>query len=266
MKLAAVSHIVTRQLGLWMPNKVPLIFVIGYPKSGTTWVAQLVADYLRLPYPQHALLPITFRAVVHGHEQASKRFPTSLYVMRDGRDALVSQYFQFVRNISTGDHPPMSRRQRTYLSGLVNKKDVRTNLPRFIEKQMIRPAAGAVNWGRHVRSILEADFPGAALLRYEDLVQDGPTVLADAMAKLTGERLDMKRAGQTVDRFSFKRQANRPAGSEDRSSFLRKGQPGDWRNHFTLEAAKIFDRYCGQTLIKSGYEKDHTWVQQVAVR
>ncbi len=44
---------------------------------------------------------------------------------------------------------------------------------------------------------------------------------------------------------------------------LRKGQAGDWRNHFTREAAEIFDRYCGDMLISTGYEPDHEWVRRL---
>ncbi len=31
-------------------------------------------------------------------------------------------------------------------------------------------------------------------------------------------------------------------------------------NHFTREAAEIFDHYCGEMLITAGYERDHAWV------
>ena len=53
----------------------------------------------------------------------------------------------------------------------------------------------------------------------------------------------------------------RKAGEEDRSSFLRKGIAGDWKNHFNTEAVNIFDHYAGETLIKLGYEKNHDWVK-----
>jgi hypothetical protein len=42
---------------------------------------------------------------------------------------------------------------------------------------------------------------------------------------------------------------------------MRKGVIGDWRNHFTEEACKVFDQFAGNELIRLGYEKDHSWVQ-----
>lgn len=98
------------------------------------------------------------------------------------------------------------------------------------------------------------------MIRYEDLLEDGPNTLAQAMSKLTSKPANLERAQRSIDRFLFERQTGRSAGQEDRSAFLRKGQAGDWRNHFTSEAAKIFDKQCGDMLIQAGYESDHSWV------
>ena len=32
------------------PKRVPVTYVTGFPKSGTVWVTQLIADYLQLPF------------------------------------------------------------------------------------------------------------------------------------------------------------------------------------------------------------------------
>lgn len=262
IRLRALSHKVTWLLGTRFPKTIPLTFVVGYPKSGTTWVCQLVADYLMLPFPRYSILPIGCPAVVHGHELVRKSYPRGVYVVRDGRDVMVSAYFHFSRPIPEGDHPPMNRHQRGLFPGMVNKADVRTNLPAFIEGQMRHPHATAHNWARHVESYHDIDHPHFAMLRYEDLLADGPSALAEAMGRITGDEPDRERARTTVEKFSFARQAGRRAGQEDRSSFLRKGQAGDWVNYFSREAAEVFDQYCGQALIASGYEPDRSWVER----
>lgn len=40
---------------------------------------------------------------------------------------------------------------------------------------------------------------------------------------------------------------------------FRKGQIGDWRNHFTEEHKRIFKEVAGDVLIKMGYENNYDW-------
>ncbi len=62
-----------------------------------------------------------------------------------------------------------------------------------------------------------------------------------------------------VHALQFSRLARRPRGQEDPRSHYRKGQPGDWRNHFTEEHVALFkERYPG-LLVKLGYEPDDNW-------
>ena len=260
--LRIASHHVTWFLGTRFPKSIPLVFVLGYPKSGTTWACQLAADYLQLPFPRYSLLPVGFPAVVHGHERVSKKYPKGIYVVRDGRDALVSHYFSLASRIPDGDHPRLTASQRRLFPGLVNKTRVRDNIAAFIQRQMTKPHSSRVNWAGHVRSFYEVNHPRMTLLRYEDLVDNGEAHLAEAVSKLTGKEADPERVRDTVKKFSFQRQSRRPSGQAS-PSFLRKGQAGDWVNHFTREAAEIFDHYCGEVLITAGYERDHSWVHSV---
>lgn len=248
-------------MGTRFPNAIPLVFVVGYPKSGTTWATQLVADYLQLPFPRFSLLPVGCSAVVQGHQRVWKSYRRGVYVLRDVRDALVSKYFFLAKDIPPGDHPRMTAAQRRMFPGLVNKANVRDNIAGFVERQMKHPHSSRVNWADHVRSYFEMNNPNVVLLRYEDLLRDGEAALATAMSRLTGEEADRERVRDTIKKFSFTRQADRPLGAKERSGFLRKGQVGDWRNHFTRHAANIVEQYCGDMLIAAGYEADHSWVE-----
>jgi len=262
VKLRAASHKVTWFLGTRFPNTVPLVFLIGYPKSGTTWMSQVVADYLQLPFPRFSFLPVSCPAVVHGHQGVWDSYPRSVYSLRDARDTMCSLYFMYARHIPEGDHPQLSRRQRRMCPRLVNKAHIRENLPCFIETQMKRPEMTPYNWADHVRTYLESKNEKLALLRYEMLLSNGRDELAQAMEKITGEPSDMERIDATLDKYSFAKQAGRKPGQEDRSNSLRKGQAGDWINHFSREAAEILDHYCGEVMIEIGHCEDREWVKQ----
>ena len=269
IKVRAASQRITWLLGQRCPTIAPLTFVIGYPKSGTTWAAQLVADYLRLPFPRFSLLPIAFPAVVHGHSTVSARMPRCVYSMRDGRDVMVSLYFYMARDIPEGTHPRVPRHLARWFPGLKDKADVRTNLPRFLEAEASRPSVRGAGWGEHVRTYLRAvgsdrlGRRGLVMLRYEDLLTDGPGTLARAMSLLTGEDADERGAREAVERFSFSRLTKQKREGE-RSRFLRKGGSGDWRNYFTRESAQIFRDRFGEALIEAGYEPDDSWADSIA--
>ncbi len=40
-RLRQISHHLTWFLGTRFPKAIPLVFVVGYPKSGTTWACRL---------------------------------------------------------------------------------------------------------------------------------------------------------------------------------------------------------------------------------
>lgn len=44
-----------------------------------------------------------------------------------------------------------------------------------------------------------------------------------------------------------------------KSSTFRKGEIGDWKNHFTDEHKHLFKKTAGKALIKMGYEKGYEW-------
>jgi hypothetical protein len=247
-------------MGTHCTKVAPLVYVTGYPKSGTTWVCQLTADYLRLPFPQDSLFPMAFKAVVHGHTTVRRSYPRGLYVVRDGRDALTSFYFHTAREMD-GNTP--LRAHRRAFPNLKDKNDVRANIGDFIRVNMERPLSASCHWGEHVKSFGRVNNPNMALVKYEDLI--GPNkhdAFAAAMTVLDGKPADPDRVAATLTKYSFERITGRKAGQEARDEFLRKGQSGDWINHFTREAAEIFNRYAGDSLIDLGYERDQSWVER----
>jgi len=60
------------------------------------------------------------------------------------------------------------------------------------------------------------------------------------------------------NRFSAKTGGREP-GTVDPQSHYRKGQPGDWRNHFSEEHVAYFRTHYNNVLLKLDYEKDPNW-------
>lgn len=72
--------------------------------------------------------------------------------------------------------------------------------------------------------------------------------------------LNHKQVIEMVNKYSFKNLSKgRKSGQEDISSHYRKGQPGDWVNHFNSKHKEVFKQKYGQLLIDLKYEKDFNW-------
>jgi hypothetical protein len=88
---------------------------------------------------------------------------------------------------------------------------------------------------------------------------DPAGVLTNLIQQLSGNPADADKVNETINRFSFSRQST----GDSKDSYLRKGQKGDWRNHFDLESANLFEKHYGDALILAGYEPDSSWVKDV---
>lgn len=261
-KLAATT---TRWIGARWGDSFPFYWVAEFPKSGGTWLARMVSDYLQVPFPQFSRLPLACSCVVHEFGPYDPRLRRVFHLCRDGRDVLTSLYFDRLRIARHSRRPGRARIARTYekLFGRgYDPADVVRHLPRFIEHEFANPGRGApLNWRDHIDSWAAGREVGhVAYLSYEQLRRDCAATLARAIRQVTGEEIDDWRIGVTVEKLSMQRQTGRKPGEADPTDHIRKGVSGDWRNHFSREAAEIFDRLAGDTLVALGYEPDRGWV------
>jgi hypothetical protein len=261
--LSRASMQVTRQIAVRWGERFPFYYVSEYPKSGATWLGRMLADYLQLPLPQRPRLPVATTAVIHNHWSYDPRLRRVAYVTRDGRDVMVSLYFHRVRILRDANHMSTGRvqdRYRRLFGASWDPDDVHGSLPRFIEDEFRRPLGSKEHWAAHVTAWGRAPADRVTQVRYEALLEDGPGELARLVTRLTGTEPDPVRVRATVEKFAFERVVGRARGTEDRSHFMRRGVAGDWRNHFTREAAEVFDRVAGDVLVELGYEPDRSWV------
>ena len=74
-----------------LSGRLPLYVVTELPKSGGSWVSQMLSDYLCIPFPRNRF-PRLETCVMHGHYLFGKRMKNVVVVLRDGRD-VVSYYY-----------------------------------------------------------------------------------------------------------------------------------------------------------------------------
>jgi hypothetical protein len=241
-----------------LSGALPLYVVNEFPKSGGTWVGQMLCRALDVPFPRNRL-PLLRTSIMHGHYLSPLGIKNAVVVWRDGRDVMVSWYHQQL--IPHEWNERQVRRSRKELP-LGDYGDVYGNLPAFIDYAFTKPHSPRFSWADFVRRW--HGRKGAIHVRYEDLREDTTGELRRIVLGLTGERLSPEEATAIAEEFSFERQAGRRAGEEDKGSFLRKGVVGDWRNHFSDEAKATFNRCAGDELILLGYERDRAWIEEEA--
>ena len=248
---------------LWhnFSKKLDLIQVVEYPKSGGTWMTQIISNYLDIYYPRN-VVPKFKKAVIHAHYLYNKNFNKIIFVTRDGRDIMVSYYFHMLLgNDRTPSRVIKNNRNKMPFDDYENIKD---NLPYFIKYLH-------TDYLKKFNRFTLADFvqsynqgqDDVIVIKYENMLKNIEAELSKTLLFLGEEIIDQDKLKKTVDKFSFKNQTKRKPGEENKKSFLRKGIAGDWKNHFNKESALVFDKYLGKTLIDLGYEKNNDWINNM---
>ncbi len=181
-----------------------------------------------------------------------------IYIVRDGRDVLISERFRnFVE-----DSKFLTAEDRRIIEDLKRDQTPFTDGTRSIfTDTFIRQIAQ--RWAEDVNEI---DSESHRLygqnyfsLRYEDLLAHP----FDEMQKLwafLGVQVDpaleaevQNEMGQNLDEEWQARRAGEIA------SFLPKGKAGNWRNMFTTRDRGVFKEAAGEVLVKWNYEQDLNW-------
>jgi hypothetical protein len=257
----------SRLIGIYWGEVFPFYYLCEYPRSGGTWLGKMVADCLQIPYPAPPIFPYGFTCVIHNHWRYHPRLRRVIYLYRDGRDCMVSLFFHRMRRMAMGDRRMLRRFGRRYerlFGRRYDPDDTAALLPKFLEDEFAHPRSPGINWAQHIRSWYDLENrPQITYVSYEQLREDTESTLKHVVERASGNDVDSWLVQTAVEKFSMARMTGRKAGQEDRKSFIRKGVAGDWRNHFTPEAAAIFDDLAGDVLVELGYEESRNWVKAV---
>lgn len=230
------------------------VVLTEYPKSGGTWLSQMLSEALAIPYPRNRL-PHFGSQIIHGCYLDVNRNIDTIVVWRDGRDVMVSYYYHimFEKPITSARFSAKLKRQLEVSA----TQDIVEVMPRFIEWAFTGGYPG-YSWSEFVRRWYGRS--GVVFTSYEAVTEDPLRELKKVLNHFDRVDHSDEQLAQIVDAYSFQSQTNRKPGEEDPWSFVRKGIVGDWKNVFNKECCEIFNHYASDELKLLGYEQDDKWV------
>ncbi len=235
------------------------IYVIGYTKSGTNWLKNMLRHYYGFELtPKYVPGQPFFGArAYHLHRFIKSSYfkKSSIYIVRDGRDTVVSRYFTMVNQKS---QQLMKQDFIKFCGKEPTKDNIKELLPDYITF-LINYHKSTIDYKSHV---CEAIYNNYFIVKYEDLHNDTYITLRSCINYLTPrERMDDIKINDAIEYCSL--EASKKRQKID-TGFFRKGggKTGDWRNYFTKKSALAYENYAGEILIKLGYEDNDNWINE----
>lgn len=168
-----------------------------------------------------------------------------IFIYRDPRDLLVSHVF-YALNIHEGHG------MHEYYNKGLDTMEERLNVAiegcdlSGLELPNVRE--------RYQNNLEWLDDDRVLSVRFEDLILNRDNTLAEILEYI--ESFGVRFTVEQEKAVAVLRQAIQPK----KSGTFRKGQPGNWQEHFTEENKKRFREVAGDLLVQLGYEEDnHHW-------
>ena len=236
------------------------VFIVSYPKSGNTWTRFLIANLLHpeekvsfanidrlVPESEElsrrALDRLEHPRIMKTHQYFDPRYKRVIYVVRDPRDVVVSQYHFFRKRRRIEDNYPLSQ---------------------FVSRFVAGTACDYGSWGENVSSWTATRYnhPGFLLLRYEDMLTDTPKHLS-RIASFIGIPASPDQIAEAVDHSaadkmrSLERSAAGVASvtrnARQEIPFVRAARVGQWENSLSRESLAELEGAWGPLMSWLGY-------------
>ena len=248
--VAAVNHAFgLHRPGRRLPVRSDDILLASYPKSGNTWTRFLIANLVhpdrevsfgnlhRLVLDPDVSVKRDFdRAppprIVRTESSFDPRYRRVIYVVRDPRDVVVSQYHYLRTLASIGNEFPLEEFVERFLAGEINRH--------------------LGSWGENVGSWLatRSRHPGFLLLRYEDLVSGTARELT-RVADFAGLPATPESIARAVERSSAEKM--RESEKKQKENAI-PAKSGGWRNDLREPQIARIETAWGDIMTCLGYE------------
>jgi hypothetical protein len=249
------------------------MFLAAFERSGSTWLRFVLSEILSGQSAQftnvNTVIPELFlhrqgKPVVGGqakliktHEPYRGEYHRAIYLVRDVRDVLLSNYV------------------REKAMGMTEFVSADGSLDQYMHQFLAGKTVRYGSWQNHVESWLNSPLAARGdllVVRYEDLRADTEahlkTILeflgVSASAKRIREAIEnnsLEKMRQKEDKVKADREKSekdvllkfhRGNGSED-ARFVRSGSVAGWRKRLSDYQLEEIDRLAGSTLIRCGY-------------
>ena len=225
------------------------IFIVGYPKSGNTWCQNLIAgiifgaqsefvndrliqdlvpDLQHKKYYKRFIDPMFFKS----HHLPRPEFKRVIYLVRDGRDAMVSFYHHNVAIHGRIDFYKMAIEGQ----GISNK------------------------WVDHVQAWLENPYQAEMIIVQYEKLKTEPIAELQKICQFVGINRSESQLEEVIEACSFStmQQKEETWGWDDpawpkQHNFVRKGEIGNYSEEMPKEVLEAFLVEAGQTLKQLGY-------------
>lgn len=254
--MIGLSSLINHTVAARAPGICPFILVCEFPRSGANWIRDMIGDALQIPVPRYGLFPVSFEALVHSHFNYKVTSTPVVYVVRDGRDILVSHYY---KALNTARYGSASQRKRvlTFHRGIITgfrDAPLGDNLRTFYEEWKSRPYGSRVSWTEHIDTWLKEKTPNIHVVRYEDMLAQPKETLSRITSDVAGEAVDEDIIDFAVERNRFERKTGRASGQAKDDENRRSGNAGGWRNTLPADLQEKFLEELIGTLRLAGYE------------
>jgi len=238
------------------------VFLTSYPRSGNTWMRFLVGNLLHQEKPvtflnMEGLVPDMYKQsdrtlrhmprprILKSHECFDPRYRRIIYIVRDPRDVVVSNY-----------HWEMK------LRSIPEGCSIEEFVPRWMDGNFWRRIG---SWADHVNSWLATrqGHDNFLLMRYEDLQENQQRELA-RVAQFMGLNPDRERINRAIELSSAAnmRKMEETQGKKwvatfhTRSDkpFVRKASSGGWRAILPAKTVTYMEAQWGPLMKQLGYQ------------
>jgi hypothetical protein len=250
-------------------------FIVSYPKSGNTWTRFLIGNLVyedgvdfsninqRVPDPnalsRRFLKRLPRPRILKSHEPFDPRYQRVIYIVRDPRDVVLSEYHFAVKTLDIQEGAPIEPYVAAFVAGNVNHE--------------------YGSWGENVGSWLAAKnnskkFQGEnfLLLRYEDMV-DNTALELSRVARLLRLDAPRQRIARAVERSAAdqmrkleKSQAHLWSSTRKTRQdkpFVRAAKAGNWATELPDACIREIESTWGALMKELGYTLRSEVAEQV---